>query len=682
MDEYQPLHRLTQEERHQELLGWFVAETTRQRANRLRMAKCEAYYDLYQYEPNKLEEIKDRGQTPVVFDRIASQVDYLIGTERRSRVEHSVTPRNSVEPEALKAAETKGKLLRYIEDVDNALFWRSRGFTIAAKAGLSWMEIIPDIDNSGGSKVTERALSWREIVHDTYCGSMDPQLMRYIFRVKVVDLDIALALFPNKRDMLMSCVQTADDLDAMRAFVGSPGSPIDLEAIWGATPAMAENLDHGLPLAGTFNSRKRVLLIEAHVMTPHKVVRSGFGLGDAVKMVPHITIMTERGILDEYTSPYKHGRYQFVPFWQYIEEGTGLPYSMVRRLIDKQDGLNQTLTRAHFEITTNQIVTETSAIDDTVMTIEEIREEVDDPNGAVVLANGGLDKFQVRKGHEQARAHMEMAQMYIQTIDEASSISREVRGADSSTISGKARQIKQEQGAQASAEIFDNALFSRKLIGEIKLSLMEQWLVAPMTFLTKGEQGKNELIALNQPREDGTYENDIAEHAAMFVIDQTPWNQSAMSAQFEKIMALLGDLAPFAPQVVIALLDLVFESADIPNKRTALERIRAVTGQPGPDQQKTPEQQAQEQRASQLADAEFQAKLASIQAEIRKAEGTADKLDAEAIGRLVSMLNDAVNAAQTLQANPAAAPIADEILKTVGFKDRAEALSQPAGALQ
>jgi hypothetical protein len=36
-------------------------------------------------------------------------------------------------------------------------------------------------------------------------------------------------------------------------------------------------------------------------------------------------------------SPYNHGKIPFVPYWGYRDKTTGQPYSVIKRLLDRQD---------------------------------------------------------------------------------------------------------------------------------------------------------------------------------------------------------------------------------------------------------------------------------------------------------------------------------------------------------
>ncbi len=61
--------------------------------------------------------------------------------------------------------------------------------------------------------------------------------------------------------------------------------------------------------------------------------------------------------------------------------------------------------------------------------------------------------------------------------------------------------------------------------------------------------------------------------------------------------------------------------------------------------------------------------MAQLQADIRKAEATGEKLEADAMAKRLESLYMAAQGAQVLAVTPQITPIADELLKSAGFVD-------------
>jgi hypothetical protein len=663
-----PTNALEERQRHDRLMGIFVSEAYRQSNNRARMARCEGYYDQYQITAEQRAKVEARGQTVVLLDQITTPIDWLLGTERRTRIDSKILPRQSIDAQATKDSENKTALLKWINDSNRTQFERSYTWDDAMKAGAGWTEVGAQPDDPDCAVFVAYS-PWRNNLHDSLAERRDLRDRAFHFRMKVVDLGLALAHFPNKRTELIKVRQNATDLNTITSFAGVPGTLLDLQALYGM--ADRDPTDE-MPMMGSgamFNPRERVLLIEAWTMEPvtDQTPENNYSAAQTPRMRPLVTIMTEFDTLFSGWSPYDHNLIPFVPMWAYREKRTGFPYSPIRRLMDKQDAINKAVSRAMHEINTEQIHTEADAIDDEVMDIEQIRDEVNDPNGVVVLATGGLQKFKVIKGLEEARVHMQMVEMFANNMTQTSSVTRENRGESTAGASGKAIDLKQEQGGVLSAELFDGLLLHDLMVGELTLSVAEQFIVDPIVVPVTGERGQLSMLALNQPEDESTH---LGRLRARFVVSEQAWRANLGRAMFEGLLDLLGKLAPMAPQVVTAMLDLVFEYADIPNKETMLERIRNVTGQAGPDNKLTPEQEQQKAKGAAMANAEFNAKLGMLQAQVREANAKGAKLDAEGIAKSLEGIYMAAQAAQVAQVNPGVALMADALLESVGFQDK------------
>jgi hypothetical protein len=671
-----PFKQLTERERHERLTSWFVGEVMRQGANRAEMAKDERYYDMHQISDAMRREIERRGQTVVQWDMITPQIDWLLGTERRMRIDEKVMPRRTLDEESTIDAENKTQVLKWIDDTNKTGYQRSAAWDDAMKAGIGWLEIFAMKDEDGWS-VGKQQIPWKLCYFDSLnLEKTGRQQMRFFFRVKPVDLDIALAHFPHKRVQLLRCAASADQLQALQTWMSVPGQMLDLETVMGkvdSDPNTAMPLD-------MFNIRQRVLLVEAWSMEPYVGDTAGVSLDDPVRLRPHVTIMTEHDIIAESWSPYKHDQIPFVPSWAYADKTTGLPYSPIRRYRDRQDALNKAMSRALHDISVDQLHIEKGAIDDEVMSLTELRDELDDPAGIAIFKDGALNgnRVAVIKHTESAQAHLGFAKELIASIQTSSTVNRESTGGGLPGTSGTALGKREDQSNIQNSELFDGLILAHTVEGELTLSVMEQFMRDPLVIPTTSAQGVPQPLALNQfDPITGTYKNDLTRLRARYVITEQPWRASLGQAQFESLMLVLKDMAGAAPQVVLALLDTVFEYADIPNKQRIVERIRSVTGQQDPAQRPTPQQIQAAQRKQQMADMEYQAALAKLQYAIQHPDPKGEKSNADTLVALLESLGLAATVAMQAAANPALTPATDSILATVGFVDKHPAAGQP-----
>jgi hypothetical protein len=650
-------------EKHTRLYGWFETELRRQSHNRFQMALDEDYYDSEQWREDEKAELRERGQAPTVYNEIKPTIDWLIGVERRTRTDFTIIAQDD-SLEAEEDAKIKTKLLKYIHEANRTEFERSSSADDCFKAGLGWMEIgvSPDPEDE---PLYMRAESWRNMLYDSLGSRRDLSDSRYLFRFRMIDLDIAISYFPEKEAQLRASTVNGSGENYLEYWNGKPTSELG-DA--GSVPSKYNSYDSE---CWSNNNRERVMLIEAWYKEPTKeTTGKGTSVVDRVRMKMQCTIMTDKYIILDSPSPYKHNRYPFVPYWCYRRKKDNAPYSVTRPIRSPQDSLNKRHSKALHILSTNQTWAEADAFDNKIMSAEEAREEATAPDGFVLLAKGGLAKVKTIRENDVAQGHLELAQSDAQIIRNAAGISSENLGRDTGA-SGIAIQRKSEQGSHLTAEIFDNMLFSRQLEGEIVLSLTEQFYNEPKVISITGERKKREYVRINQPDPvTGEVLNDITARKAQFIIGEQAWKQSLQQAAFESVMQLLTQLAPTAPQVVTALLDTVFEMADIPNKQLVLQRIRDVTGMVDPDEPPTPEQQQAKQAQQALQQAQQEAQMAQLKADVVKAQAQGEQLDADRLKKIIESVYMAMQASQVIATQPTVTPVADEILKSAGFKDQ------------
>lgn len=665
---------LTAQERHDQRKGWFLTEAHRQATNRARMARCEAFYDSEQWDYLDAQTLKERGQDPIVYNEIKPTIDWLIGTERRVRVDFVVMADAGAHDEeededADEDAQTKTKLMKWLDATNMAHFERSWAAEDAFKGGMGWIEVAIRGDRTGAPIYVGHE-SWRNILWDSQCQRRDLQDARYLFRIKVVDFDVALAIFPDKRDQLERCIQTGDTLQVFSEWMGGLGATLTgLDQFGGIDDPLDYMTSKPIDM---FNARKRVLLLECWSRDPVPRKPNADGLGDPVEFQINVSIMTEHDTLIEVKSPYLHDRFPFIPVWAYRNKRTGLPYSPIWPLIGPQTGLNKRMSKSLFEANANQIEIEEGAINGSVMDLEELRAEYDDPHGMPVLAAGALSGQRVRKVDHMGKTQEQLllAEKDSSMIRSMSGVNADNRGERSNVQSGKAVLAKQDQGSLLTAELFDNLLHARQQEGEITLSIAEQGMLAPRVFPVPG--GKpGERVRINQPQPDGSYLNDLSKRRAKFTVGEQAWKQMYAEAAFESLFDVLSKLATAAPMAVINLLDIVFDMhPNLPRKRQIVERMRQINQQADPDGKLTPEQQAAQAQKAAVEKAKFEAMMAKLIADVHEAQAKGEKLRADAMSSRLSAVYDAAQAAAMFASMPEVASATDSLLKSAGFEDK------------
>lgn len=658
MSEFQRLERLK---------GWRDQELARQASNRFQMALDEDFYDGLQWSPDEAAELLRRGQAPVVYNQIKPTIDWLLGTERRMRTDYKIVPTGKGQDD-LEMAQAKTKLVKYIQEQNRANFRRSAAFEEAVKAGVGWREVGVRADPED-EPIYVGSESWRNILYDSLSTEPDYSDARYLFRLKVVDTDIAIAYFPKKEEQIKQAAESTLRQGGFDWWFGRRLSDLDDDPTL-TLPSRFSQFDAA---AWIFNPRERVTLYECWYFEPTvETTRLGAGTFDRIRMKLRCAVFTDSAILVDGESPYKHNKVPFSPVWCYRRKRDNAPYGVIRNIRGPQEALNKRQSKALWAISVNQATIEKSAIDNASMDLEEIREEVSAPDGIVVLADGGSAKFRREKNLDVAQANLAMAERDQIAIREVGGVTSENLGRDTNLVSGIALERKQQQGQQVTAQLFDNLRLADQMAGEQMLALAEQYYTEPKVFRVTGERSKHEFVEINSVDETtGQVINPISAFKSQFIIDEQDYRASLRQAMFESLMDLLAKIAAINPQFAANALDVVLEYSDVPGRDTIIKRIRDLNGQRDPESPMTPEEEQQKAAQQQMTAETDKLNLDLLRAKVAELQGKAKKMDVDGVLQGITALYTALQAGQVVATVPGVAPVADEIAKSAGFKDAA-----------
>lgn len=662
-------------ERHRDLMEMLEDESDLQADERYQMAKDHDIVDGLQWEPEDAEELIDRGQAPSVFNIVRPVIQWITGTEKRTRVDGKVLPREADDEQG---AEVKTKLLKYLSDVNLTGFHRSSAFAEAVISGLGWLE--DGINRDGeGELIYSGHVSWRDIIRDSRSREFDLSDARYIFRTRTVDLDVAQTMFPKARDAFASSdehddptdpddpwylgemLTNAHELDALQVFgersrmISTPYETrgrrrrsVRLIEAWYRKPMPVEVFADGDLQGKTFNP----------AMPEHQqALAMGAKVFGTIKMQMRVMLCTKDMPLWDGPSPYKHNRFPFTPIWCYRRGRDGAPYGVVRDIRDPQFDFNKRRSKALYLLSSNRVVADNNAVDD----IEQLRREASRPDGVVLKRPNTSLSFEKHTG--EVAGNFELLQQDAQLVQEVSGVTGENLGRDTSATSGRAVLAKAEQGSMVTASIFDNHRLAVQLQGQIQLSLIEQFMSEARVVRIVGQNQPVEWLPVNtMDPETGQVINDITARTADFVVSEQEYRASQQRAAAEQMADLLGKMATFAPQAVLAVFDLWVDLLDLPNKAEIVARIRKINGQRDPAKRMTPEQQ-QAEAATQAAEAAaMQIKQRMDEAAVMGAEAKASSEAAQALVRRVQAMVQALEAGGMVATMPGITPIADGIL--------------------
>lgn len=630
---------------HRKLLDWFFFERAKQAENRMQMAIDADFYDGNQWNEQDAKEVTDRGQMALVFNEVAPMADWLIGTERRTRVDWKVLPRTE---DDVDVADVKTKALKFISDLNRVPFARSRAFADAVKVGVGW------VDDGARDDPTQDVLysryeDWRNVLWDSSGYELDLSDARYVFRWRWVDSDIAELMFPQRQTQIRRSV-----IDAGSTTEG------DIDQDWYLGEPVAQSGTLYASGGGVYGeaSRRRIRLIEGqfHMPARVKIIADGPMKGayfnevdralaqqlaanpatiiDKMAMRTHIAVFTEADMLGLAPSIYRHNRYSLTPIWCYRRGRDRLPYGAIRRVRDIQQDLNKRGSKALFLFNTNQIIADKLAVDD----ISVARDEADRPDGYIEKNPG--KHFELHRDTDAATGQIQMMTLDAQNIQRSAGVNNENLGRQTNAVSGEAIKARQMQGSVSTTEPFDNLRYAIQTQGEKQLSLVEQFYTEAKVVRLTGARGALEWIKVNQPemQPDGSvrYINDITASMADFVVSEQDYAGTLRQVMFDGITAMAQRLPP---EVSLRLFIIAMEFSDLPNKDEISDAFRRITGERDPNKKMTPEEalQAEQQLQAQAEALQMQREAAALaleeqRAKVQKLNAEAAKIMAEASG--------------------------------------------------
>lgn len=394
-----------------------------------------------------------------------------------------------------------------------------------------------------------------------------------------------------------------------------------------------------------------------------------------VKMEMRVALMTESHMLYAGKSPYRHNRFPLTPMWCYRRHRDGLPYGVIRDVRDAQIDYNKRASKALYILSTVRVVYEDGAFEDP----EATRQEIARPDGMIRVKAGR--KVEIQQDKALAEEHLKLMVLDGQIIRDLGGVTDQNLGNAQDGMSGKAIGKLQDQGTLVTAALFDNMRLAIQIQSEIQLSLLEQFYTHPMVVRIVGENKPVEWLKINQyDEENRAYLNDITKSKADYVIGEQDFKQSTRQAMAESLADVISKMDG---QVALALLDMLIDLWDVPNKDEMVARVRKINGQSDPSKEPTPEELQAKEQAEQEAQLAKQMQAEMMQAQIDKAKADAakseaqtgeimakiDKIIADTVNTTVTAFYQAMQAGQVVATVPGVTPIADGILKGAGYVD-------------
>ncbi len=609
-----------------------------------------AYYDGKQLTPQVLQSLKDRGQAPLVFNLIGPTIDAVLGIEAKTRTNWIVRPDND---DSIEVAEALSEKLNEASRTSLADRGCADAYAAQVKTGLGWVEVNRNSDPFD-SPYRVNYVSRNEISWDWHAKRPDLKDCRYLVRDRWLDEDRALLAFPMHKELIGLSVngwrnfgawsdnQPQNLIQLSHAYAESQETVLDPSTWWDTDRRRIRVFEvwYRKYQSGTVLKLNDGRVIEYNKANPlHNVAIASKAAQPIVGTFPKMRLCYFMGChrIVDLPSPLPHDSFPYIPLWGFREDGTGIPYGLIRRMMSPQDEVNARRSKMMWLLSAKRVIMDKDA---STMSIEELTDEVQRPDGVILLNPSRVNKdqyaFRVEQDFQLASQQFEIMVEAQKMIQETAGVFSALMGKqDGGADSGVAIASLIEQGGTTLAELNDNYRFGRRLVGEQLMALIEQDMGRePQEVATNvGKADKTKIISLNQRTDDGFITNDVQRSKKQVVLDDI----QATAGYRAQVSARLFELAATLPDdIKAAVLDIIVDSTDIPQREELVKRIRKITGTGVDPADMTPEEAAEMKRKQQvqaetesLALEQLRETVNKLKAEAAKNQSTAENTDSK-----------------------------------------------------
>lgn len=414
---------------------WFDDWEEATRDNRALAIRDREYHDNHQLTEAQLKILKERGQPPIVKNRIARKVNFILGEEISKRVNPMARPRT---PEHQVDSESATDALRYAADEERFDECRSLVFKNMIVEGFGGSLKEMEDDGQGGLKHKWRHIEWDRLAYDPHSRAHDFGDANWLACVSWHDADEIREAYPENESAVTA-------------------------AINGSTEPSDDTLTD-TPRGWISKERDRIKIIEMFFRVGLDWYRCIFTEGGDIVAPEKTWILDEAG---------QHSVCPLVMESCYVDRD-GNRYGVVRQLISPQDMYNKGQSKTLYRMSVNQVISETDAIADP----DEFQAELAKPDGfATGVRPGALKDGSViiKNGAEMTPAEFQMIQESKMDIDDIGPTAATIPDLPSSA-SGIAFQRRQQAASQELGTIFDQVRsWQRRVFSIDWLCIVQTW---------------------------------------------------------------------------------------------------------------------------------------------------------------------------------------------------------------
>jgi hypothetical protein len=244
----------------------------------------------------------------------------------------------------------------------------------------------------------------------------------------------------------------------------------------------------------------------------------------------------------------------------------GRPKGIVRDLVDLQDQINKLNSKFLWTVAANRVIVEEGAVPDE----DELREEMQKPDGLAILNEGGLAKMRVDDKYRDLSYMSNHLNFLLQTEQRISGVNDSMLGlGGTNERSGIMQNTRINQGAAMQTTILENMYFSKQRMALVLLRLIGTFYTDYRIVRITAPNGLTDNYEFNIPERDeagnltGNIINKIEDtlYYDVYLKKVPPFNsiRDRMLTIFAEILKSNVIPAPIAGKMMIML-------SDMPNK--------------------------------------------------------------------------------------------------------------------
>jgi len=613
---------------------------------RTRADTAHAYYDMGKQLTHEQEQKirREFGIEPRQTNLIHGVINGVLGQEAKARSDVRV---EADDDEFADVSDVLSMRMKEAQRESNSDMAVSNAYAGQVKGGIGWCEVSrasDPLDYPYRVNEVYRGEIWYDMLGSKHIGLNDA---RWMVRKRWEDLDEAVAMMPEFKDILMQAVNGWDMLNlpddensaVYKAYSNERRTRINRDEwadssrrrikffeVWYRVPAEVVVLHLG--------PTRRVIYDENNRLHVEAVSRGRVKMSKTITRQIRMALFAgPHRLLDVGTT---RRAFPYVPFFAFRDDEDRSPYGMIEGMISPQDEYNERRQMVNWMLLARQVMIDNDALDHRYNTEKDVEATVMRPDMMLVLNAARRNAEGVRIGNNLSMQKeqfdvMQDAKQLIQDVPKV--YGSQLGNAPAGVTSGIANSLLIEQGIVAMGELNDNYRFGRKMVHEQLLDLIVEDHLEEEMQVMMGSGSQRRVIVLNtwDPR-TGAPLNRVKDAPVKVGLSDVP-SSPAFRMQEQQQMATMIQALGGSPEALRILAPAYIEGSSLSNRAAVADDLRRATGVPTAGdrqamQQAEVEARRRAQAASQLQEADAKAKIAKTAADVRLTNAKA--LQAEA----------------------------------------------------